>query len=74
MEIKIRKHGNSLGATFPKELAAQVGMAPGDVWYPVVEADGTIVLRAYNPEFVEQMEALREIIKEDRGVFAALAK
>ena len=50
MEIKLRKIGNSLGSTFPKEVLDRLGLKEGDKMHLVVTADG-IKLVPYDPNF-----------------------
>lgn len=71
--LKLIPIGNSTGAVFPKELLQQLGVAQGDTLYPVRTANG-IELRRSNPEFIEEMELAREIMRKDRAILRELAK
>lgn len=71
--LKIRKVGNSLGATIPQEVAARLKVAEGDSLY-LTEAPGGYLITPYDPEFERQMEAARSIMKKRRDVLRELAK
>ncbi len=71
--IKIRKVGNSLGATFPKEVLAKLNVGEGDDLYITETADG-VHLSPYNPEFAAAMEAFEVVRKQYRDAFRELAK
>jgi putative addiction module antidote len=71
--LKLIPIGNSTGAVFPKELLQQLGVAQGDTLYPVRTPNG-VELRRSNPEFIEEMELAREIMRKDRAILRELAK
>lgn len=71
--LKIRKVGNSLGATIPQEVASRLNIAEGDSLY-LTEAPGGYLLTPYDPEFGRQMDVARAIMKRRRNVLRALAK
>lgn len=71
--LKLIPIGNSTGAVFPKELLQELGVRRGDTLYPVRTPNG-IELRRADPEFVEEMELAREIMREDRAILRELAK
>ena len=71
--LKLIPIGNSTGAIFPKELLQDLGVHQGDTLYPVRTSNG-IELRRADPEFVEQMEIAREIMRRRRNVLRELAK
>lgn len=71
--LKIRKVGNSLGATIPREAAERMGLAAGDTLF-LSEAPGGFRLTPYDPEFERQMEAARRIMKNRRNALRELAK
>jgi len=71
--LKIRKVGNSLGATIPQEVASRLNIAEGDSLF-LTEAPGGYLITPYDPEFERQMDAARAIMKRRRNVLHELAK
>lgn len=71
--LKIRKVGNSLGATIPQDVAARLNVAEGDSLF-LTEAPGGYLITPYDPEFERQMDAARVIMKRRRNVLHELAK
>ena len=71
--LKLIPIGNSTGAIFPKEMLQRLGVGQGDALYPVRTPNG-IELRRADPEFVEEMELAREIMRKDRAILRELAK
>ena len=71
--LKIIQVGNSLGATFTKELTARLKVEKGDTLF-VTEAPGGYRLTPYDPEFEAQMEQARTIMKKRRNALRELAK
>lgn len=73
MELKITKIGNSLGIVLPKELIANLKLDKGDALW-VSESPSGYRITPYDPEFGEQMDAARDIMKKRRNVLRELAK
>ncbi len=73
MELKIRKIGNSLGASIPKEILSQLNVSEGDSLY-VTRTPNGIELTPYDPEFQQAMEASRKITSRYRNALKELAK
>jgi putative addiction module antidote len=71
--LKLIPIGNSTGAVFPKELLQELGVGQGDSLFPVRTPNG-IELRRADPEFIEEMELAREIMRKDRAILRELAK
>ena len=71
--LKLIPIGNSTGAIFPKEMLQELGVAEGDTLFPVRTPNG-IELRRADPEFIEEMELAREIMRRRRNVLRELAK
>jgi putative addiction module antidote len=71
--LKLIPIGNSTGAVFPRELLQLLGVHQGDLLYPVRTPNG-IELRRADPEFIEEMELAREIMRRDRAILRELAK
>jgi len=71
--LKLIPIGNSTGAIFPKDMLQQLGVGQGDSLYPVRTPNG-IELRRADPDFIEEMELAREIMRKDRAILRELAK
>ena len=71
--LKLIAIGNSTGAVFPKELLQELGVRQGDILFPVRTPNG-VELRRADPEFIEEMELAREIMRQDRAILRELAK
>ena len=72
MDTKLRKIGNSLGMTLPKEVLDKWGLKEGDKMNIVVSADG-IELTPFDPNFGTIMEAYREGKSKYRNAMRELA-
>jgi putative addiction module antidote len=70
---KIIAIGNSAGIILPKETLARLNVQKGDTLYSAEGPQG-IRLLPFDPEFATQMEAAREIIRENRDVLQRLAE
>ena len=71
--VKIRNVGNSLGVVLPKEMIARLRVAKGDILFVQETVDG-IRLTPYDPEFQQQMEIAKMVMREDRDALRALSK
>ena len=71
--LKLIPIGNSTGTIFPRDLLQDLGVRQGDLLYPVRTPNG-IELRRVDPEFVEEMELAREIMRKDKAILRELAK
>ena len=71
--IKLRAIGNSIGATFPKEVLLAHGLQEGDTLF-VTKAPGGLRLTPYSPDFEAQMEAARKVMRKRRDVLRELTK
>jgi putative addiction module antidote len=58
---------------FPRELLSQLQLDKGDLLYVTNSPDG-LRMTKHNPEFAQQMEAARQIMKNRRAVLHELAK
>lgn len=73
MKLKVTTVGNSAGVVLPKELLARLRVDKGDSLFVTETPDG-IMLRAYDPNFAEQMAIAEEIMREDRDVLRQLSQ
>jgi putative addiction module antidote len=70
---KIIAIGNSAGIILPKETLARLKVQKGDTLY-ITEGSQDIRLVPFDQEFATQMEAAREVMRENRDVLQRLAK
>lgn len=73
METKIRKIGNSLGITLPKQVIEELHLKDGDK-LSVEKLDGILQLKPIDPEFEDWAEAYRELNADYKEVLKELAK
>lgn len=72
-KLKLTAIGNSAGVVFPKEVLARLNLDKGDSVYLTESPDG-YRLTPYDPEFEQQMETARKIMKKRRAALRELAK
>jgi putative addiction module antidote len=72
-KLKLTAIGNSAGVVLPKEVLARLKLDKGDSVY-LTEAPDGYRLTPYDPEFEQQMESARKIMKRRRAVLRELAK
>jgi putative addiction module antidote len=70
---KIISIGNSAGIILPKEILARLNVGKGDTLY-ITEGPQGIRLMPLDQEFAAQMEAAREVMRENRDVLQSLAE
>jgi putative addiction module antidote len=71
--VKVISVGNSAGVILPKEVLARLKVEKGDTLY-LTEVPQGIRLVPFDEEFATQMEAAREIMRENRDVLQRLAE
>ncbi len=71
--VKVISVGNSNGIILPKETLARLNLQKGDTLY-LTESPQGIRLVPFDDEFAKQMEAAREIMRENRDVLQRLAE
>lgn len=71
--LKLTKIGNSVGATFPKELLARMHVGAGDTVF-LTEAPGGFLVTPYDPDFERQMGLAENIMKRRRAVLRELGR
>ena len=74
MKLEVKKIGNSTGIILPKDLLSQLDLAQGDWLYATKMADGSVRLTPYDPHHEDVVQTAREVMKEYRDTFRALAK
>lgn len=70
---KIIAIGNSAGIILPKELLARLNVQKGDSIF-ITEGSQGIRLIPFDQDFATQMEAAREVMRENRDVLQRLAE
>lgn len=73
MKLKIRKIGNSLGASIPKEILEKLMVKEGDFLY-VTETPEGILLSPYDPEFAEVLQVAKDVSNRYRNALKKLAE
>ncbi len=74
MKLELKKIGNSTGIILPKELLARLGLTQGDAVHVTELPDRSVKLSIYDPHHDRVMEIGREVMREYRETFKALAK
>ncbi len=74
MKLELKRIGNSTGLILPKELLARLGLKQGDEVFVTEGPEKSVTVSAYDPEHEKVLEIGREVFKEYRETFKALAK
>ncbi|MEP6945465.1 MAG: AbrB/MazE/SpoVT family DNA-binding domain-containing protein [Acidobacteriota bacterium] len=72
-KLKVTTVGNSVGVVLPREILAKLRVEKGDSLY-VHETPNGIELSAYDPEFADQLEVAKRVMRENRNLLRKLAK
>ncbi|MBC8270376.1 MAG: AbrB/MazE/SpoVT family DNA-binding domain-containing protein [Rhodospirillaceae bacterium] len=73
MELKLRKVGNSLATTWPKEVLNRLNVSEGDKLH-VVETQHGVLVTPYDPKFKKTMDIAKRVMARDREALKELAK
>lgn len=73
LKAKVTQVGTSSGIVLSREVLAKLRVQRGDEVY-LIETPHGFMLVPYNPEFEEDMEKAKEVLREYRDVFHMLAK
>ncbi len=73
MLLNIKKRGNSLSIIVPKEMAVSMNVDDGDNLFATKTSSG-YEISAYDPSFVEKVEAARKGMRKYRNALTELAK
>lgn len=73
METKVRKIGNSLGVTLPKQLVQDLHLKRGDM-LTIKKRGVKLELKPIDPDFEEWAKAYREASKDYKDVLKELTK
>lgn len=71
--LKLTQIGNSVGLILPKDVLARLKLEKGDTVF-VTETPEGVAITPYDPQFADQMDAARAIMKKRRAVLHELAK
>lgn len=71
--LKIRRIGNSLGATLPRAVLDRLKLSEGDTLYLTESPEG-FKLTPYDEDFARAMKAFERTRKKYRNAFRELAK
>jgi putative addiction module antidote len=71
-ELKLRRTGNSLSTTWPKELLARLNVKEGDRLF-VIETRHGVMITPYDPQFERTMQNADRVIERFKHAYKALA-
>lgn len=71
--ITLRRIGNSIGATFPKDLLERHGLGEGSTLHVVETTDG-LSITPYDPDFEDAMAAYEEVAEQYKNALRELAR
>jgi antitoxin MazE len=72
MQLRLRKTGNSLSTTWPKELLARLNVKEGDRLF-VIETRHGVMLTPYDPQFERTMQNADQVIERFKNAYKVLA-
>ncbi|MBC8123744.1 MAG: AbrB/MazE/SpoVT family DNA-binding domain-containing protein [Gemmatimonadaceae bacterium] len=73
LKLKLTTVGNSVGVVLPREVLAKLKAQKGDTLFLTETPDG-YEISAYDPEFEQQMEAARQVMRHYRNTLRELAE
>ena len=71
--VKVTTIGNSVGIVLPKDVLNRLHVEKGDVLY-ITDAPDGVRLSPYNDAFAQKLEALEQVMRENRDVLKKLAE
>jgi putative addiction module antidote len=71
--VKVTTIGNSVGIVLPKEILNRLHVEKGDIVYITDSPEG-VRLSAYSDAFAQKLEALEQVMRENRDVLKKLAE
>ena len=72
-KLTIRRQGNSLGLTLPKDLASEMGFKEGDELY-ILRTPRGIEITRYDPDFAAVIDDARDFMDRNRDAMKKLAE
>lgn len=73
LKSKITTIGNSAGIVLPKEIMSKLRVGKGDTLC-FIETSNGYEITPYNPEFEQEMDAARSVMRRYRNALRELAK
>jgi len=73
LNLRVRRVGNSLGVTFPKEALMSLNVKEGDELF-LTETAGGFLITAHDPAFADAMAAYESTKRQYRNALHELAK
>jgi putative addiction module antidote len=71
--VKVTTVGNSAGIVLPKEILNRLHVEKGDTVYLTESPDG-VRISPYDATFVQKVEILEQVMRENRDVLKKLAE
>jgi putative addiction module antidote len=71
-QLKLRRTGNSLSTTWPKELLSRLNVKEGDRLF-VIETRHGFMVTPYDPQFERTMENADTVIERFKNAYKVLA-
>lgn len=72
-KLKVTNVGDDSGVVLPQEVLAKMHIEKGDNLYLTLTPNG-FEITPYNPEFEEEMDTARKVMKQYRNALQELAK
>jgi putative addiction module antidote len=72
-KLELMAIGDSVGIVLPEDVLAQLNAREGDFLF-LTEAPDGFRITPYDPDFEEQMELARKVMRERRDLLRELAK
>jgi antitoxin MazE len=73
MRVKLRRTGNSLSTTWPKEMLSRMNVREGDELY-LVETQHGVMVTPYDPKFEKTLDTAEKIMARDRHALKELSR
>ena len=73
MKVKVTTVGSSAGIVLPKEVLAKLRVRKGDTLHVSETPDG-VELSPYDPDFDQELETARAVMRRYRNALRKLAK
>ena len=74
VKLKVRKVGNSLSLTLPRDAAQRLKVKEGDALFLTESPDGGYRITPCDPAFEKQMDVAENIMSRYRDTLRALSK
>ncbi|MGH6933970.1 MAG: AbrB/MazE/SpoVT family DNA-binding domain-containing protein [Dongiaceae bacterium] len=73
MRVKLRRTGNSLSTTWPKDMLVRLNVKEGDELF-LVETQHGVMVMPYDPAVEKTLQAADRIMARDRHALKELAR